>query len=262
MGILNLTPDSFYDGNTHNSIEHYIKRFNSIKNADIIDIGAESSRPGSKSINKNIEIERLKIINDINVSNKFLSIDSYKPDVIRYCLDNNYNMINDISGGGLEYENIDIAHSYDVPICIMHMQGNPFNMQNAPKYNNLIDDLLNFFEDRVNHCTKIGYSIDNLIIDPGIGFGKTIEDNYKIISNIYKFKRFGCKILIGLSRKSFLQISKDEPSERLMQSITMQVISILNGVNVIRTHDVNEMIKSIEIINKYKQANGNTRLHK
>jgi len=142
------------------------------------------------------------------------------------------------------------------------MQGNPLNMQESPKYDNLIDDILKYFSKRINYCNKIGFNMRNLIIDPGIGFGKTKNDNFKIISNIYKFKKLGCKILIGLSRKSFLDIENDKPSDRLAQSLTMQSISVLNGANIIRTHDVNETIKSIVIINKYNLANGNSRIYK
>ncbi len=251
MGILNITPDSFYDGNKTNSLKFTKNRYNLIKKAHIIDIGAESSRPGSEPISSVNEIERLKILSNFDFKNKFLSIDSYKKDVIEYCLNNHFSMINDISGGGEHYENINLAKEYNVPICIMHMLGNPKIMQKKPKYDNLIDNLIDFFCTRIEYCEKIGYNLDNLIIDPGIGFGKTKDDNFKIISNICKLKKLGCKILIGLSRKSFLEICNDKPSERLAQSITMQSISVLNGANIIRTHDVIETIKSINILKKY-----------
>ena len=262
MGILNLTPDSFYNGNKHNLSGYFNKQYKLIENADIIDIGAESTRPGAEPITVNEEIERLKPLNDLNIANKFLSIDSYKPFVLKYCLKNNFNMINDITGGGVDYENIEIANDYNVPICVMHMQGHPLNMQNSPKYDNLIDDLFSFFESRINYCTKIGFDLNKLIIDPGIGFGKSIKDNFNIIHNLYKFKKLGCKILIGLSRKSFLEINEDKPVDRLISSISMQVISILNGGNIIRTHDVEETKKSIQIINKYCLNNGNSRISK
>tara|TARA_B100001996_G_C18540909_1_gene546895 strand:+ start:61 stop:837 length:777 start_codon:yes stop_codon:yes gene_type:complete len=258
MGILNITPDSFYDGNKTNSLNFTKNRYNLIEKAHIIDIGAESSRPGSEPVSSKDEIERLKILSDFNLENKFLSIDSYKHDVIKYCLNSHFNMINDISGGGDNFENINLAKEYDVPICIMHMLGNPKIMQKNPKYDSLIDNLIDFFSIRIEYCEKIGFDLDKLIIDPGIGFGKTVDDNFKIISNIYKLKKLGCKILIGLSRKSFLEIHNDQPSERLGQSITMQCISVLNGANIIRTHDVLETIKSIEILKKY----GITRIYK
>ena len=258
MGILNITPDSFYDGNKSNSIKFTKDRYNLIQKAHIIDIGAESSRPGSEPISSKDEIERLKLLSEFDFKNKFLSIDSYKNDVIKYCLDNHFSMINDISGGGENYENINLAHEYNVPICVMHMLGNPKIMQKNPRYDNLIDNLTDFFSIRIDYCEKIGYNLNNLIIDPGIGFGKTKDDNFKVISNLYKFKKLGCKILVGLSRKSFLTICNDLPTERLAQSIIMQVMSILNGADIVRTHDVMETIKSIEILKKY----GITRIYK
>ena len=262
MGIFNLSPDSFYDGTKSSALNYYNDKFLKIKEADIVDIGAQSTRPGSTDISDSLQLERLKVLNDFNLENKFLSIDSYKPNVIKYCLDMKFNMINDISGGGVNFENIDIAKEYNVPICLMHMQGKPENMQISPKYNNLLDDIYDYLALRIDYCHKIGFSLDNIIIDPGIGFGKSFEDNYRIISNLYKFKKLGCKILIGLSRKSFLQIDNDKPSDRLISSLTMQIISILNGADIIRTHDVNETMKSIATINKYKEINGITGLYK
>ena len=261
MGILNLTPDSFYDGNSNLSQEYYKNKIHEIQNADIIDVGAESSRPGSKAIPIDEEIKRLDIYFNNKCKNKYLSIDSYKPKVIEYCLKRGFNMINDISGGGNNLINIDIARDYNVPICIMHMQGIPKNMQDNPKYNNIIDDIMFFFEKRINYSIKIGLKLDNLILDPGIGFGKTTEDNYNIISNVYKFKKFGCKLLVGLSRKSFLQVSNDRPKDRLFSSIAMQSICVYKGVDIIRTHDVNEMIQSINVVSRLKGDYGNTGLH-
>ena len=260
MGILNLSPDSFYDGERVQTVEYLKNKIKLLDNADIIDIGAESSRPGSKPISNDIEIKRLDKFFDLQISKKYLSIDSYKPKVIKYCLDNGVNMINDISGGGNHYENIEIAKEYNVPICIMHMQKTPLNMQDSPKYNNLIDDIMLFFDKRINYSIKINYDIDNLILDPGIGFGKTIDDNDSIIGNICRFKQFGCKILIGLSRKSFLQFNSDNPIDRLYASISMQAISVYNGANIIRTHDVDKTIDSLNVIDRMKK-HGNTRIY-
>ena len=260
MGILNLTPDSFYDGCSDQSVAHLKKKINLLNNADIIDIGAESSRPGSKPIPQDVEIKRLDKFFNLQIRNKYISIDSYKSKIIKYCLNNGANMINDISGGGNNFENIDIAKEYNVPICIMHMQGTPLNMQNFPKYNNLIDDIMLFFDKRINYSIKINYNINNLILDPGIGFGKTINDNDSIIANICKFKKFGCKLLIGLSRKSFLQFDGNKAFDRLYSSISTQAISVYNGADIIRTHDVYETIQSIKIIDRIKK-NGNTRIY-
>ena len=262
MGILNLTPDSFYDGNSSISNTQYKDKLTRIKNADILDVGAESSRPGSRPITIKEEINRLNYFFDNGLKHDFLSIDSYKPKVIDFCLNNGFDMVNDISGGGINFENIDIAKSYNVPICIMHMLGNPYNMQVNPKYDNIIDDIMSFFDQRVNYFSKIGYDLKKLILDPGIGFGKTKEDNYNIISNVYKFKKFGCKLLIGISRKSFLQVNNDIPKDRLYSSIAMQSICAYKGVDIIRTHDVNEMINSINVISQLNNNYGNSRLYK
>ena len=250
MGILNLTPDSFYDGNKSFSPQFFLNTFNRISKADIVDIGAESSKPGSKPISKKEEIKRLQYFFEFSKKHKCLSIDSYKSEVITYCLDRNFNMINDISGGGEKFINIDIAKDYDVPICLMHMRGTPENMQKNLLYKNIIEEITFFFNKRLEYALKIGIKEDNIILDPGLGFGKSLEDNFKIISNIKVFKSLGFKLLIGLSRKSFLKYNNNLPQDRLLSSIAMQAICVNKGVDIIRTHDVNETISSLKIVNK------------
>ena len=254
MGILNITPDSFYDGNeeflNNNKLKEKIKDF---KNADIIDIGCESSRPGSISIGVKEELNRLRLVEKISFNNKkTISIDSYKPEVIEYCLNNGFNMINDISGGGTNFKNIDLAKKYSASIVLMHMKGNPYDMQIEPKYNNVIDDLNEFFYERIKYSESINYSKNNIILDPGIGFGKTIQHNDQILLNLNEFKHFNCKILIGISRKSFLSIDFDEPSDRLEQSIGVGALSAFFGADIIRVHDVNKTYKMLKIINRLK----------
>ena len=251
MGILNLTPDSFYDSNKDFNLTFFQKKIDLLKKADMIDVGAESSKPGSKPISEEQEIERLQILFKLDLHNKLLSIDSYKPKVIKYCLDNGFAMINDISGGGNNFINIDIAKDYNVPICLMHMQGNPYTMQDNPSYDNIIDDIVKYFKKRIDYCMKIEYDLSKLIIDPGIGFGKIKEDNYKIISNICKFKDIGCKVLIGVSRKSFLQINDNMPEDRLSSSLAVQSICAYKGVDIIRTHDVEEVNDCLQVISNF-----------
>jgi len=156
MGIFNLTPDSFYDGNKTNSSNYFKSQYKKVLNADIIDIGAESSRPGSESISEQEEIKRLDFFFTLPHSNKYLSIDSYKPKVIEYCLKRNFRMINDISGGGNKFINIDMAKEYNVPICLMHMKGIPKNMQKRPSYKNIIEEIKFFFSERLEYALKIG----------------------------------------------------------------------------------------------------------
>lgn len=255
MGILNLSPDSFYDGKkniTDSFLEEKLKNF---IYSDILDIGAESTKPFSNPVSVEEEIKRLSVFIDIKKNtDKILSIDSYKYNVIKYALDNGFHIINDISGGGDKNRNMGLAADYNVPIVIMHMQGTPETMQVKPKYNNLIDDILNFFEIKIKSMKDdFNLSDNQIIIDPGIGFGKSREDNYSIIDNIYKFKKFGFPVLIGLSRKSFLSINRDEPKDRKIISLQMQSIALYNGADCIRTHDVNDTYNSLRIIDRFKK---------
>jgi dihydropteroate synthase len=200
MGILNSTPDSFFVESR--LVDNNFIDLQKYKHADIIDVGFESSRPGANPLSENDEMIRLD--NFLTHGPNFkqtLSIESYKPKVAQIALENGFNMINDIKGGSSR-EMFDVASNYKVPIILMHMQGNPINMQEEPKYDNIVDDLKSFFEKRINTAIKHGVNPKNIIIDPGIGFGKTIAQNDQIINSISKFKDFGSPILIGLSRKS------------------------------------------------------------
>ena len=250
MGIINLTPDSFFEGNSLLYNKSKDKKIEKFKYADIIDIGAESSRPGSLDISTNEEILRLSSLKNIKIKGKILSIDSYKPKIIEYALNNGFNMINDISGGGKDFSNIRIAKKYNVPIVLMHMQGIPENMQVKPYYKNIIDELNSFFKKRIDYCLKIGVNIDDIIIDPGIGFGKTLQHNKQILLNLNEFKHFGCKILLGISRKSFLCINNDSPDDRLSQSLAIGTLCINEGVDILRVHDIEETYKMIMILNR------------
>ena len=255
MGILNLAPDSFYDGKKYTTpllLEEKLKTFT---HSDIIDVGAESTRPFSNSISVEKEIERLSVFMNLKDRiDKPLSIDSYKYDVIKYALDNNFHIINDISGGGKKDCNISLAAEYNVPIIIMHMQGNPRTMQKKPVYNNLIDEILSFFESKITVMKEeFDLSDKQIILDPGIGFGKTKQDNYSIIDNIDKFKALGFPILIGLSRKSFLSIDENKPKDRKMASLQMQSIALYNGADCIRTHDSPDTYETLRIIDRFKK---------
>ena len=258
MGILNVTPDSFYDG-SGNSYMNKTEEFNRVlsqdmSKADIIDVGAESSRPGSSRIPIAEEIKRLSIIkNNISSLNKItFSVDTYKYDVAKYALDSGYSMINDIYAGRYDDRIFELSSDRNVPIVLMHMKGDPSNMQKNTNYNSIIDDIMFFLEKRIDIALKRGVDPENIIIDPGIGFGKTLIDNYRIIKNIPKLKELGFKILIGLSRKSFLDINKNiHPKNRLEESIAMNVISAINGADILRVHDVNATLKAIKTVESY-----------
>ena len=240
MGILNLTPDSFYP-EFETSLE---MRLAKLLSSDIIDIGAESSRPGALPISSDEEIKRIEALLPLLSDNitAQLSIDTYKSKTAHFALQNGFDIVNDITGG----ESVDMLHivaEYNAKIILMHMQGTPNTMQDEPAYGDVVDDILSFLEERCERAVKAGISHDKIIIDPGIGFGKTISDNNKIISNISKLKVLGFPVLIGLSRKSFLQYDDDLPSERLATTISINTLSMLNGADIIRVHDVEEHIK-------------------
>lgn len=249
MGILNITPDSFYDGKKYYH-KDLSKKINELSICDIIDVGAESSRPGAQPVDQINEKERIKdVFKYIDKNNKFYSVDTYKPSVAEYCIKNGFNMINDIKGG----ENSDmlkIASKYNIPIVLMHMQGNPLSMQDKPKYDNIIDDLKLFFEKRISTAIKLGINLKNIIIDPGIGFGKTIDQNDKIIRNISQFKKFDVPILIGISRKSFLTFNSNLPKDRLESTLAVSSIAINNGADILRVHDIKKSVEVFSIIDR------------
>ena len=256
MGILNLTPDSFYDGDKRKLISNsndLDKAFKKVLNADIIDVGGESSRPGSKEISYHEEIDRISVFNDFlkEHRNKVFSIDTYKPEVAQYALDNGYSMINDIYAGRYSNKMFELAASYKVPIVLMHMRGSPENMQKHTKYDSLLDNILNFFDERITEANHNGVLDENIILDPGVGFAKHRKDNYLIIKNIGRIKKMGYKVLIGLSRKSFLSSCKDSPEDRLLGTMIMNTIAFINGVDILRVHDVEDTIYGINVLHEY-----------
>jgi len=255
MGVLNLTPDSFYDGNKNIDIPFLKKKLKLFKYCNIIDVGGESTRPYSNSITIREELNRLAIFMDIKENiEKILSIDSYKPTIIKYALEEGFHIINDISGGGVDNSNIQLAADYNVPIIIMHMQGNPKTMQLEPKYDNIIDDIKSFFEEKINIMKNEFNLLDEqIILDPGIGFGKSKADNYYILDNINSFKELGFPILIGSSRKSFLSIDNDKAEDRKLSSLIAQSIAAYNGADCIRTHDIEDTYNSLNIIERFKR---------
>ena len=247
MGILNLTPDSFYS-----EFETSLQiRLAKLISSDIIDIGAESSRPGALPISSDEEIKRIEALLPLLSENirPQLSIDTYKSKTAHFALQNGFEIVNDITGGK-SVKMLNIVAEYNAKIILMHMQGTPNSMQDEPVYGDVVDDIISFLEKRCERAVKAGISHDNIIIDPGIGFGKTISDNDKIISNITKLKALGFPVLMGLSRKSFLQYDDDLPSERLATTISINTLSMLNGADIIRVHDVEEHIKVRALISR------------
>lgn len=254
MGILNVTPDSFSDGGKYLSKENAVAQAIKMKadGADIIDIGGESSRPGAIPVPVEEELSRVvdvvkDLVDSLDVA---ISIDTYKPEVAEKCLGLGAHIINDITG--LKNEKMaQVISDYGAGVVIMHMQGNPQNMQINPKYNNVIDDIFIFFKKQIEIAEKHG--IENIILDPGIGFGKTLEHNLKILANIPVFRKLGYPILIGTSRKSFLGNLTGLPVEkRIHASISSATVASLLGADMLRVHDVKETSEAIKIVDAIK----------
>lgn len=248
MGILNVTPDSFSDGGQHFSVNSAVEHAKSMAEwgADIIDIGGESTRPGSEPITAEEELSRAvpvieKLQGNINIP---ISIDTYRADVARAAIDAGASIINDITGL-CSPEMRAFAAERKLPVVIMHMKGEPRTMQVSPEYNDVIGEIIGFLRDRAEEAILSGLPEELIIIDPGIGFGKTIEHNAKIIKHLSEFKSLGFPILIGTSRKGFIgKIGGDLPvDDRLEGTAATVALSINNGANIIRVHDVKEMVR-------------------
>jgi len=257
MGIINLTPDSFFYQDKED-VSYQLNNLN-YKYANIIDVGCESSRPGAEPVSEKEELLRLRrFLNKEHNLDRMISIDTYKPAVARFALDNGFNMINDIKAGGNNNSMLYLAAEYDCPIVLMHMKGIPSTMQINPYYDDIMDDIISFFDKKLKTAETLGIKRKNLILDPGIGFGKRVEDNDVIINNLDKLKQFDQPILIGLSRKSFLSVDGDGPESRLPATLCATVIAIQKGANILRVHDVESTYKVktiLQRINNLKTRN-------
>ncbi|MFC1645789.1 dihydropteroate synthase [Candidatus Omnitrophota bacterium] len=261
MGIINITQDSFSgDGllaQTFNKSSNRItekliieRAEQMIKNgADILDIGAESSRPGSRPVDKNLEVKRISrclkaLVGEFKVP---ISVDTYKPEVAKVALDLGASIINDITG----LRNIKlkkIISKYKAGVVIMHMKGRPRTMQKSPRYGSLIDEIISFLANAIDSAVEFGISAERIIIDPGIGFGKTLEHNLEILRNIKELKVLGRPILLGVSRKSFIgKILNAEPQERVFGTAAAVAMSIRDGANILRIHDVKQIKETIRV---------------
>jgi len=256
MGILNITTDSFFDGGKFLTKENIIKQAQKIEEegAKIIDIGASSSRPGSTPVSKEIELERLlpaiKLIHK-NTKNLKISIDTFRAKVAEECIKNGAHIINDISAGEKDLKMFETIINLDVPYIMMHMQGDSKNMQVNPKYEDVNSDIISFFEQKVKYLNTKGFK--KIIIDPGFGFGKTIEHNYEILKNLKKFKELSLPILAGLSRKSMIyNLLETSAEEALNGTSIVNTISLLNGANILRVHDVKQAVECIRIYSMIK----------
>ncbi len=248
MGILNLTPDSFYDGGKFNSLDRAIRRAEEMvaEGAGIIDVGGESSRPGARPISIKEELQRvIPVIKGLRKRiKKPISIDTYKSEVARMALDSGASIVNDITALRGDKEMARVLGQKGAPVILMHMQGLPQTMQKKPVYRSVVSEIISFLGNRIKKAIEDGISFNKIIIDPGIGFGKTVEHNLEIFRRLREFKILGRPILVGPSRKSVIgKILNLPPEERLEGTAALVACSILNGVQIVRVHDVKEMIQ-------------------
>ena len=251
MGILNVTNDSFYDGGKYINKEQIILKCQTMLNegASIIDIGAQSSRPGAIKISSKEELKKLlpiiKMLKN-TFENIAISIDTFWSNTAKKCIQDGADIINDISAGEMDKNMFAIIAELNVPYVIMHMQGTPKNMQNNPSYNDITDDIITYFRSKIEKLHKLGFY--KIVIDPGFGFGKKIEHNYQILNNLEDFKSLKLPILVGTSRKSMIyNLLDNKPKNALNGTSITNTIALQNGANILRVHDVNEAIECIKI---------------
>lgn len=253
MGILNITDDSFYDGGRFTDgrkmllhAEEMIK-----EGADIIDIGGQSTRPGSKRIDAKSETERvIPALSNLkkNFPETIFSVDTYHSSVAEAAINEGASIINDVSGGEFDSKMIEVVARYNIPYIVMHMQGTPEIMQVSPTYMNVTDEVMNYFSEKISALRSLG--INDIIIDPGFGFGKTLEHNYTLLNNLQLFRMFELPILCGLSRKSMVgKLLNVSAEEALNGTTALNTIAIMKGANILRVHDVKEVVEVIKIVN-------------
>ena len=251
MGILNLTDDSFFDGGKYSNKEEIIARCKTMldEGATIIDIGAQSSRPGATQISSKEELKKLipiiKLLKN-NFPNILISVDTFWSNTAKECALVGTDVINDISAGEMDKEMFPIIAELNIPYIMMHMKGNPQNMQNQPKYNNIVDEVSTYFSNKIEELNILGFN--KIIIDPGFGFGKTLEHNYQILNNLDAFKYLKCPILTGTSRKSMIYKLLDTTADNALNGTTItNTMALLKGANILRVHDVKQAIECIKI---------------
>ncbi|MEW6051683.1 MAG: dihydropteroate synthase [Candidatus Zixiibacteriota bacterium] len=260
MGILNVTPDSFSDGGrflvTERAVAHALKM--AAEGADIIDIGGESSRPGADPVSAEEEIERvLPVIERLRRESQVpISIDTYKAATAEAALKAGVDIVNDISALRIDSAMLALLARSKAPVALMHMKGTPRDMQKKPEYDDCIQEIADFFDERIQFCTTGGIEGSQIILDPGIGFGKRLEDNLRILRELRSFTRFGLPLLVGASRKSFIGMVTGDtgPAEsRLGGSIAAAVTAVLNGATIVRVHDVKETVEALRIVQATRQ---------
>ncbi|MBS9422849.1 dihydropteroate synthase [Photorhabdus caribbeanensis] len=252
MGILNVTPDSFSDGGVHNTLDMALRHAEKMINegAAIIDIGGESTRPGADEVSEQEEVERVVPIVEALAQrfNIWISVDTSKALVMSESAKAGAHLINDIRAlqepGALES-----AAKSGLPVCLMHMKGQPRTMQDAPHYENLLSEVKQFFTEQIERCVMAGIAKDKLVLDPGFGFGKNLTHNYQLLAHLNQFHQFGLPVLAGMSRKSMIgQLLHVPPQERIIGSVACAVVAAMQGAQIIRVHDVKETVQAMQIV--------------
>lgn len=261
MGILNVTPDSFYEGSRIESEKEIIARVQQIidEGGNMVDIGAQSSNAKSEFISSRVEIERLQFALQI-INREFpdviLSVDTFYSDVARFCVEEyGVAIINDISGGSIDNKMFETVAHLNVPYILMHMRGTPQTMQQLTRYDNFIQEIFYYFSEKVSQLNQLG--VNDIIIDPGFGFSKTMEQNYELLAGLSKFSIFDLPLLVGVSRKSMIyKLLDTTPRESLNGTTALNTFALQNGANILRVHDVKEAVETIkitEMLEKWKQ---------
>ena len=253
MGILNITPDSFYDGGKHNSLKNALNHAEKLieDGAQILDIGGESTKPGSNPVSEEEELNRvIPVIDEIN--KKFdipISIDTTKKEIARQALDKGAVIVNDISGLSFEPEIAEIVSEFNASIVLCHTSSRPADMQSKTHYNNILNEISDYLRISIELCEQSGINSDNIYIDPGFGFGKTVKDNLLLLRSLSEFKNLGKKILVGTSMKSFISKTLDTNDIEIRSYGTFAtiVISVLNGADIVRVHDVKKMKTAVKM---------------
>ncbi len=263
MGILNVTPDSFYDGGRYTYEQAIAHRAQEIldQGGTIIDVGAYSSRPGAEDISQDEEMRRLdKALSAIRkeLPEAIISVDTFRPQVAEMVLkDFGVQMINDIMGGGEDRKMYNVIAKWNVPYVLMHIKGTPQTMQQNPHYNDVVQEIILYFAERLHQLR--GLHINDVVLDPGFGFGKTLDHNYQIMAKLEVFKQlFPEPLMVGISRKSMIfRLLNISPDKALNGTTVLNTISLLKGADILRVHDVREAVEAIKIVEKMKEQDSN-----
>lgn len=257
MGIVNATPDSFSDGGQFNQTDTAVQYCLELveQGADILDIGGESTRPGAEQVSLQQELDRvIPVIERVRLeADTPISIDTYKPQVMQAAVEAGASMVNDVNG--LREEGaIQAVAQMNVPVCIMHMLGSPKTMQDTPEYDNVVDDVIGFLSAQIKTCQIQGIALNDIVVDPGIGFGKSLQHNLQLLNSVAQMREaLSCEVLIGVSRKSMIdQMLGRRVDQRLAASIGLAVQAVLNGVKIIRVHDVRQTFDAVRSVETVK----------